>query len=490
MYGLPTTPDASKPTAGRRLVPVACRRRLAAGFQSRPTVELFVLMMVAGLLVRTWLLEGLFVPLVTSGGSMAGTLVGRHREVICADCGHRFDCGADVCPVSPRAVCPNCLWPENDLRARPDLAGDRVLVDKSIFQFRPPRRWEVVAFRHPEQAGRTVVKRVAGLPGESIQIRHGDLYADGRIQRKTLPQQRALAVPVYDAEFPPPLEPSLPPRWQADRPDTSWDSADGRFTHPAVPDEESIDWLTYGHWHRLGGRPGQTCPGPVRDNCGYNQTRPRRIEDLHPVADLLLSFRLVKTFGRGLLVVRATDGRTEFQARIDPQRRRYEVSADGRAIAAGSGKLPRKTGELAVEMSLFDRQLLLAFDGRPVVTYPCVCSDRPLRPSCRPLAIGSLGLGLEIRGLRVSRDVYYTRPLGPEARWGLDNPVRLGPEEYYVLGDNSPVSQDSRTWPGGPAVPDNFLVGKPLAVLFAARRVQLGGWHFQVPDLTKMRYIH
>jgi len=489
MSGLPITPEAVRPTGPRRLVPVASCRRPLAGCRSRLVVELLVLLVVAGLVTRTWLLEGLFVPLVISGGSMAGTLVGLHREVVCDDCGCRFDCGSDVHPVSPRAVCPNCLWPENDLSAQIDLGGDRVLVDKSIFKFRPPRRWEVIAFRHPQQADQTVVKRVAGLPGESIQIRHGDLYADGRIQRKTLLQQRALAVLVYDAEFPPRLDPSLPSRWQADRRDSSWGSADGRFTHPAAADAESIDWLTYGHWHRVAGRRGRTAWSPITDECGYNQTRARRVEDIHPVTDLLLSFRLVKTFGRGLLVIRATDGQTEFQARIDPARRRYEILADGRAVAALRGELPHGSGELLVEMSLFDRQLLLAFDGRAVVAHPCDCSDQSPRPACRPLAIGSSGLGLEIRSLRVFRDVYYTRPIGPEARWGLDTPVRLGPDEYYVLGDNSSVSKDSRTWPGGPAVAAKLLVGKPLGVHLCSRPVQWGGWHFQVPDPTRMRYI-
>ena len=66
--------------------------------------------------------------------------------MVCRDCGHRFVCDEDVPRLSPRAVCPNCGCAENDLESLPELAGDRVLVDKAVFRVRSPRRWEVIAF--------------------------------------------------------------------------------------------------------------------------------------------------------------------------------------------------------------------------------------------------------------------------------------------------------------------------------------------------------
>jgi len=59
------------------------------------------------------------------------------------------------------------------------------------------------------------VKRVVGLPGERIAIRRGDIYVDGRIARKTLPQFRDTAVLVYDSGFEPPRTRGLPARWRA-----------------------------------------------------------------------------------------------------------------------------------------------------------------------------------------------------------------------------------------------------------------------------------
>ena len=227
---------------------------------SRQPIEWVILLLAATIVLRAWFLEGFPWGCQVVGGSMAETLLGTHREVICADCGHSFICDAALDSAACRAVCPNCGYAGNRLDASGDLAGDRVLIDRGAFLLRPPRRWEVVALRQPGQPVATCVKRVVGLPGETIQIRHGDVYADGRIQRKTLAQQRAMAVLVHDAKHLPTLEP-LPARWQAESPHTAWDTAGGRFTHAATPDEKPVDWLMYHHGRRSADSPGEFCAG-------------------------------------------------------------------------------------------------------------------------------------------------------------------------------------------------------------------------------------
>lgn len=447
----------------------------------------------AVVILRTWYLEGLVVPVKVSSGSMAPTLLGPHRTITCADCGYPFRCGTDVEPVTEMAACPNCGYAENDLYLRPDLNGDGVLVHKTVFRLRRPKRWEVVAFRRPGRADRVLVKRVVGLPGESVQIRGGDVYVDGQVQRKDLARQRALAVLVHDAGFQPIREPLPPPRWRFG-PDSQWGSDGGRFAHTATEEEGPIDWLVYHHWRRVAGAaPGGPDPlvveSPVTDLCAYNQWESRRDEDVNIVTDLMLSLRLVEARGRGLLVVRGIAGRDKFDVRLDPVRGRYEILQNGRPIPVAIGRIPPWDGELWVEFSLFDQQLLLAFNGQTRVQWPYDPAPRPPEPTTQPLAIGAQGLGVLIRELRVYRDVYYTHPPFVGTREGLDRPVVLGEDEYYVLGDNSPISEDSRTWAEGPAVPGRLLVGKPLFVHFPAKRVQIGGWVFQVPDPTRIRYI-
>ncbi len=133
---------------------------------------------------------------------MVPAVLGAHRDVVCGDCGFHFACDADSQRLDRRAACPNCGYADNPLADRLRLLGDRVLIVRSAFALRRPRRWEVIAFRRPEAGYSLCVKRVAGLPGESIEIRNGNVFADGRIQRKTLSQQRAMAILVYDANYP------------------------------------------------------------------------------------------------------------------------------------------------------------------------------------------------------------------------------------------------------------------------------------------------
>ena len=142
-----------------------------------------------------------------------------------------------------------------------------------------------------------------------------------------------------------------------------------------------------------------------------------------------------------------------------------------------------------IEVSLFDQKFLLGLGGRTVVACPYERPDLSPAPPSEPLGIGAERLEAVVDEVRMYRDVYYTRPVWAGADANLAKPVRLGAGEYFVLGDNSPISEDSRTWTQFQAVSGKSLIGKPLAVVFPARHAQLGPWHFQVPDLGRIRYI-
>lgn len=454
----------------------------------RRWIERLVLLAVAVVVCRTWYVQGLFVPVRVEGGSMAGTLVGRHREVRCADCGYRFDCQVSGAR-RVRAVCPNCGFADNRVAGLPAVDGDRVLVSRSVYSLRPPSRWEVVALHEVGRESRLCVKRVVGLPGEAVQVRHGDVYVDGKVERKSLAVQRRLALLVYDADLPPGGDPPPKPRWRDEQVGTGWGEFDGRFAHPAVPGRSRVDWLTFHHLVRPAASGGEPTEVPLANRHAYNQDRPRRPEETRPVADVLLSFRIVRTFGQGALLVRATDGGEEFLLEIDPTQASYRVTRNGKAADPPcEGDLPEDLAGHRVEVSLFDRQLLVALDGKPVARWPFEGTPPPEGTS-RPFAFGSKGLGLEIQDVKVFRDVYYTHPAGPHGRWGLQKPVQLGRDEYFVLGDNSAISEDSRTWEVGPGVPRAYLLGKPFLVHFPSRPVKIGPWKIQVPDPAEIRYI-
>jgi signal peptidase I len=64
------------------------------------------------------------------------------------------------------------------------LEGDRILVNKFLYHFRPPQRGEIIVFRYPENPKRPFIKRLAALGGERLEVRDGRLLIDGRLMEE------------------------------------------------------------------------------------------------------------------------------------------------------------------------------------------------------------------------------------------------------------------------------------------------------------------
>lgn len=56
----------------------------------------------------------------------------------------------------------------------------RLVVEKITYRFHGPRRGDIVVMRLPERGSELLIKRVIGLPGETVEIRAGRVYVDGR----------------------------------------------------------------------------------------------------------------------------------------------------------------------------------------------------------------------------------------------------------------------------------------------------------------------
>ena len=453
---------------------------------ARDVVRFTVSLLVMILLARTWLAQTFFVP----SGSMAPTLLGLHRDVVCPECGFTFAVGSDG-SSDQLAICPNCSAIGKPLGDAPLVHGDRVLVAKGAFDFRPPRRWEVIAFRAPAHASDVQVKRVVGLPGEAVEIRGGDIYINGQIERKTWDQQRAVALLVHDERFRPAHETPSRTGWRSEG-KTYWKALDGGFYRfPGVinrnpPVAGSDDWLWWQHFDSSPGERGSTVATSVADRYAYNEGRVFR--DSNPVRDLFWTCRFHVRGGKQLLLS-ATDGEFEFRAEFDLNERKVELKRGEQTVAATDSPDLLDGGDHHLGVSLVDQQFLLTIDNQLVLASPFERAASAAKPSSRPFAIGGETLNIAIFDLQVFRDVYYTDPLGLRAAAGVGSQYRLADDEYYALGDNSPDSLDSRFLSAGPAIAGKLLVGKPLAVYFPSRWWSLGGLRFQIPEITRIRYI-
>jgi signal peptidase I len=138
-----------------------------------------VLVVIGQQFAALWLVERYEV----TSGSMAPTLLGVHCHLRCAECNREYDIGLDQLPrPGQSAYCPECGAKGPLIEEQAALAGDRVYLNRSAFQWREPQRWEVVAFRSPQQSAAVHVKRVVGLPGETVEIRQGDVYVNEQVQ--------------------------------------------------------------------------------------------------------------------------------------------------------------------------------------------------------------------------------------------------------------------------------------------------------------------
>jgi signal peptidase I len=58
--------------------------------------------------------------------------------------------------------------------------GERIIVNKFIYRFRPIERGDVVVFWYPRDPSVSFIKRVVGLPGDTVELRRGILYINSR----------------------------------------------------------------------------------------------------------------------------------------------------------------------------------------------------------------------------------------------------------------------------------------------------------------------
>ncbi len=201
--------------------------------------------------VRPFLFEAFSVP----ANSMTPTIRGDHLQEKCPACGGTLIISSySAKSDSDLGICNDCLQTaEVPIQDRTVHGGDRILVSK-LFK---PLRWDLIVFRYPEEPTVPYVKRLVGLPGETLSIHEGSVW----VQDQELTKPANLSGLTYVGTFDRTQEDIWGPvTLAADESfvlgDFSARSKDSRLWnvgapgHPpyAVPDSHLIGVVTHIYW--------------------------------------------------------------------------------------------------------------------------------------------------------------------------------------------------------------------------------------------------
>jgi signal peptidase I len=84
-----------------------------------------------------------------------------------------------------RPVVAQSFWIPSESMVPTLEVHDRILVNKFIYDFTSPKRGDIAVFKSVEGNNEDLIKRVIGLPGDKIEVRHrGTLYLNGKPQKE------------------------------------------------------------------------------------------------------------------------------------------------------------------------------------------------------------------------------------------------------------------------------------------------------------------
>ncbi|QDU58749.1 signal peptidase I [Aeoliella mucimassa] len=484
----------------------------------RETFESLAIAFILAFLIRTFVVE----PFVIPTGSMSPALRGVHKDLECPQCGHRYRVNAsqDMAPQQERCVggmCPMCRYTmafDTEAAAKskvapklaanePNYSGDRIIVNKFQYSFQEPERWDVVVFKYPGNATQNYIKRLVGLPEETLRIFGGDLFVrhvgekQFTIARKPPATAYAMRQEVHDNQRNPRKlrEAGWPYRWQAD---DGWkvDVAEtDRLTHRTFQsDKAGEQWLRYFHtppdkavWPILeqGGEIPSVNKQLVSDFNSYNtrimqlyynrlagQGASNRFEvydsvlGMHWVGDLYVDANVEVQQNSGELMLELVESGQRFRATIDLKSGQATLGIIPRGQTAPAsdfapvGETPLMTkGSYRVVFGNVDDTLRLWIDDKLVefdsaTTYdweqrfgnredclPYTSDDEP--GDLSPARVGTNDALVAVNRLRVERDIYYIADKQGNAP--SRNPEESIVSDYGIDVYRSPAA-DQRDW--------------------------------------------
>ncbi|MCR5785933.1 MAG: signal peptidase I [Eubacterium sp.] len=85
------------------------------------------------------------------------------------------------------------------------MTGSRVIGNRLAYTFSEPQRGDIIVFKYPVDESELFIKRIIGLPGETVEIRDAKIYIDGSetpLEEDYLPEEWTVGYDGYVFEVP------------------------------------------------------------------------------------------------------------------------------------------------------------------------------------------------------------------------------------------------------------------------------------------------
>ncbi len=318
-----------------------------------------------------------------------------------------------------------------------------------------PERWDVVVFRAP--TGRATLKRVVGLPGETVEIINGDVFVDGRVAPRTLDQVLATATRLDATRFrriddrltvvatTPIWSDATPGSAANDFPQTTFkptsifnESPTPRWNGDDVAPVEPVrDFVFDFSWSNADGAPTRFRLLARRPNraflLDFDETKATLFLRSTPL------YNGKTSAGRSFAELTAADF-----ADAPVERVPWNVSPNGDANATD--------GATRFRVFLVDGEFVLTRNDGEIVRFS---TEDEAENATAPVSTPFVLLGDVARAFApaLRRDLHYSSIAAQESERRRDGET----SGYFLLGDNSPASLDSRFASFGTVAPDALL---------------------------------
>lgn len=365
------------------------------------------------------------------GNSMEPCLLGPGVEWTCKECERTFRFGAESISPDLPFQCPLCGMIEREPLEVPALDEEALLEQVDRVQYFPQRivasrrarqqiltdsagmlRGDLVIFQPPEQPGKEI-KRIVGFPGETVLIKDGDLWVDGRPWKKDSEALLKQAIFLSEGEWTRQGNPVVTPFMLAGPEPLLYEAPEGGISN---------QWL-----------------GNQRDS-----------QATIPVRDIGVAFHLEGMTDEWQLQVHLRTPNRHWQGTVDASGKDWSISSMGQEEKGIVNEWKDSEKATWLVFAMVDGDGVIAINDREILRVELERSDREESTTDPVIGVGepielecSLG---EVRIVEMVpfRDLHY--------RGALDAPEQTIPagNGIVVLGDNIRLSSDSRNrWDEG-----------------------------------------